>query len=216
MRALKTALCVLGLVVLLSVSASATTVSVANGGFETPVNAGDWIGYLNGGRVAFPFEGMETAGHGAYIGYVNSGTSYLHQFFYSAPQDFVQANTTYTLTVDVGKDGITPSYYGVPLFELSGFNGSFHSLGAGTYVANAEPQAGKWATWIVKWTTGANPAGLGLALDIKITTTTGIQTLYDNVRLDASPTTPAPEPSTLVLTVVGMIGLLCYAWRRQK
>ena len=35
----------------------------------------------------------------------------------------------------------------------------------------------------------------------------------DSVRLDAIPT---PEPSTLVLLGIGLLGLLAYAWRKRR
>jgi hypothetical protein len=28
--------------------------------------------------------------------------------------------------------------------------------------------------------------------------------------------TPAPEPSTLMLSVMGLVGLVAYAWRKRK
>ena len=35
-------------------------------------------------------------------------------------------------------------------------------------------------------------------------------------KIYADSSTPAPEPSTLALTVVGLVGLLCYAWRKRR
>ncbi len=42
------------------------------------------------------------------------------------------------------------------------------------------------------------------------------QVYADNVRVDASPTVPVPEPSTLVLFGVGAISLLAYGWRKRR
>ncbi|NLF07813.1 MAG: PEP-CTERM sorting domain-containing protein, partial [Pirellulaceae bacterium] len=40
----------------------------------------------------------------------------------------------------------------------------------------------------------------------------GYELYYDNFRL----VNPIPEPSTLALLAAGMVGLLCYAWRKRK
>jgi hypothetical protein len=39
---------------------------------------------------------------------------------------------------------------------------------------------------------------------------------YSQFYIDGIGTIPAPEPSTLISLLTGMVGLLCYAWRRRK
>ena len=38
----------------------------------------------------------------------------------------------------------------------------------------------------------------------------------DNFKIEGTPNLLTPEPNTLLLVVTGVLGLLCYAWRRQK
>jgi uncharacterized protein (TIGR03382 family) len=126
----------------------------------------------------------------------------------------LQANTTYTLTVDAG-DRLGLDFQAceirlgtvtVPLVSADfGLN-----LLAGTVVSNTTPfnDAGAndgWETWVTTFTTGASPVGLGDQLRVEIVTTGGIQSYFDNVRLDA---VTIPEPSAFALVSLCGLGLL--------
>jgi hypothetical protein len=39
---------------------------------------------------------------------------------------------------------------------------------------------------------------------------------FDNVRLDGAALGAVPEPGTLAILASGLLGLLCYAWRKRK
>ncbi len=119
------------------------------------------------------------------------------------------ANTTYTLTVDVGDRTDLP------------FAGATLNLGTGPVVgsnllppvviANTTPNntaaAGDgWQTWQSTFTTGAAPVNLGQPLRIDLANVSGIQTLFDNVRLDAA---IVPEPSTSILCATVFAAFLC-------
>ena len=103
------------------------------------------------------------------------------------------------------------------------FGGQSYGLGYGSTpgtnlltaatMSNATPGSGAWATSTWTWTTGASPAGLGQALRIEFCATggSGTQSLFDDVRLSAT-----PEPGTFALLAVGLLSLLAYAWRRRR
>ena len=115
------------------------------------------------------------------------------QSLFTAARDVYQvlstnlaANTTYTLTVDIGdrilsNEGGNP---GTPVVKL----GYGATLGSQVVLElNQSNQAsrldGKWVTWTGQFTTGENPAGIGQALRIELTTGENVD-WFDNVRLD--------------------------------
>ena len=129
-------------------------------------------------------------------------------------QAVLEADTTYTLTVDVG-DRSNHDFAGAELRLGTGVSEGFNYLDA-TVVANTDPfndEAGDpgnttdgWETWITTFTTGNGV--IGDPLRIELINPGGVQTLFDNVRLTAQTAAPAagaPEPSTLILAVVGLV-----------
>ena len=90
----------------------------------------------------------------------------------------VAADTTYTLKVDLGfrKDGISS------LGTVALLVGSTPVYGIGV-----PPTIGNWSTFTATYTSVS--ADVGKTLTIQLTAT-GTQSDFDNVRLDASPTTP--------------------------
>ena len=97
----------------------------------------------------------------------------------------VQANTTYTLSVEVGAR------------EDYAFTGYTVSLGAGSIVLatghTATPVGGSFVTEVVTYESGATPAQLGEPLQILITssgTTSVGQVDIEDVALTAAPTAP--------------------------
>lgn len=119
----------------------------------------------------------------------------------------LQANTIYTLTFDVGDRTDTPFGGGEIRFGYGG-TGVAADIGTNlltaTSVTNPTPSNGGWATWTSTFQTGATPAGLGQALRIEFAVS-GVQTVFDNVRLDAS---AVPEPSAMLLGALGTLLLL--------
>ncbi len=118
------------------------------------------------------------------------------------------ANSTYTLSVDVGRrfDVVAANY------SLSLYDGSTVFCTSGD--SNASIAAGSFIDATLSCTTGASvPSGfLGIVLSGD-----GRQVDFDNVRLDVVSTVSTPEPSVLVLmlTTLGVVGLLFARSRRN-
>jgi len=142
--------------------------------------------------------------------YANGGAS-LSQTL----SDVITDGEVYTLTVDVG--------------EYSGFSGSLATIrlygstaGVGTALSNAngtaeltgiDPTNGFYTTDLtVTYTALASGDPFaGQSVGIALIGESGTQVTFDNVRFDI---TPIPEPSTLALFSLGLLGLL--GWGRRK
>lgn len=128
----------------------------------------------------------------------------------------LQANTQYTLTVQVGNIGtVTPA----PPYDLIGFPGYQVQLLAGGVVLAMDndtlnPPDGTFQLSTVEFTTGAAPVQLGQAISIRLVNlnipNSGIEVNFDDVKLE---TTAVPEPSTLGLACAAALGLLA---RRRR
>jgi hypothetical protein len=116
-------------------------------------------------------------------------------------------NTTYTLTVGVGyrKDlpGLGYSFkgYGIELWAgavklASDYDASHGGTGAAT------PASDQWKDAVITYTSPSSVTAANLEVRL---IGYGIQTNYDNVRLDG---TLVPEPSTALLGGLGMLALL--------
>ena len=104
----------------------------------------------------------------------------------------------YTLMVDVGDrpDVNNPGY-------------EIRLLAGGTLLASISESdfpvmENGWVTTMLSLTTSVGDSGLGSALRIELDSD-GPQANFDNVRLDA--TTAVPEPVTLALLAIGLVGV---------
>jgi len=194
-------------------ASSVNAATVGDFGFE--LNDGSWTTVAAAGNQS----GVQA--HGSRNGYTNgpgaSGPSTLHQTL----SDVITDGNTYTLTIDIGQHG-----------NFSGSEGEFFLFGSisgiGTPLSNANrtalmtgiaPPSGQ-ANYIhdlqVTYTALASDDPFaGQSIGIALVGTSGIQVVWDEVRLDiaAVPIAAVPEPSTTALLGLGGLSLIL---RRRK
>ena len=201
----------------------AALLTIVNASFETPAKAdGDssppptppivgWIvGGGTGAGVFNPITGIHYSGPGAtdglQVAYSNGGGSNIAQIL----GDTLTANTQYTLRVDIG-DRFDTAFGGYTVDFL-----------AGTTVLASDnntllPNDG-FLTSTVSFFAPSGHANLGQSLQIRLTSN-GVQTNFDNVRLDATPlqVSVTPEPATLCIwSVFGLIAMTRVFPRRNR
>jgi hypothetical protein len=208
-----------GLLPVLTATASASPIPVANFSFETLPPGGLPFG-CSGTGCAFseaPIPGWTNSGvsgqfqpgsntlyfnfipDGSRVAYSNDPGGTITQTVGAT----VAANTNYTLRVDLGlrKDGFDS------LGTVQLLVGSTPVIATGV-----APSIGNWSTFTATYNSVA--ADIGKTLTIQLTAT-GSQSDFDNVRLDGSPT-GVPEPVTTALVGVGLAVLGVAMWRRSR
>jgi hypothetical protein len=89
------------------------------------------------------------------------------------------------------------------------------NVATGDVIFTASSPTPSYKEYSLTWTATADAVGgnLGIFFNAAPGLGTNAQTGVGNVRLSYA---PAPEPSTVVLLGIGMLGLLAYAWRKRK
>jgi len=236
-------------------AASAVPLTVVNAGFEdisgeTPVNEFTF-GPLNGWDLYDP-DGVTAGGAGPtfFIGTLTpsppaffdagtfegqrvgiafnfNGSDGSEYGFVQTLADSLQANTTYTLEVDIGNIRSGTSLDG-GVFNLDGFPGYRVDFLAGGVVLDSDDNTlagsiaeGTFGTSTLSITTGNAPAQLGQALGIRLVNLNTVDPAapgadlevdFDNVRLDA---TAVPAPATAALLALGLLATGARAARRR-
>ena len=134
----------------------------------------------------------------------------------------IQANTRYTLTLDVGRrlDGTGSWNYAVGLMA-GAFNTPtadiFASLIGDTDKSGVVIPAGAFKSISLVFETGANNPFIGKQLSILLSGDGYVGTAFDNVYLDATPLTVSavPEPATWAMMISGF-GLAGASLRRRR
>jgi hypothetical protein len=149
---------------------------------------------------------------GEYLGYIyNQGSDVSLSQTLSAT---LQANTTYTLSVDVGaRSGA---------FAFNAFGGALIELYAGSTLIGSATYATQTVGTFVDDTltfdsSGIDPGLIGQALQIQLHTAGQGSTDFQNVSLDATSDRASnlPEPSSLILVATAMTAGLTVARRRR-
>jgi hypothetical protein len=172
---------------------------------------------LYGGALAAPALGSQAMFN---ISTVNNDICFLTQVSgkNAQPPILLEPNTTYTWTFSIGQGLVNPlPWYGGFSTEITTedgalFNVEYHNTGQDA------PDPGTFYDYYVVfhgddwlYIHGKNGPYPDDALRLGIIL--GAGAYVTNMRLDI---TTAPEPSTLVLLVSGLVGLLAYRWRRRK
>jgi hypothetical protein len=138
------------------------------------------------------------------------------------------ANTVYSLTVAIGGNNLTPDGHGNfdqdgGAYDISLYAGGTELVsGSALHYIETTPMTFKDVTITYDPRTSSATPTVGTALEIRLRgignaqnppINTEFWTVYDNVRLNSE---AVPEPGTLVLLATGLIGLVCYAWRKRK
>lgn len=155
----------------------------------------------------------------------NSGQKAAGEYgFFQTLGDTLQANSQYTLTVEVGNIG-SGTAMDSTFFDLSNFPGYRVDLLAGGVVIASDNDSltipeYEWATSTINFSTGGTHAQLGQALGIRLvnlnfTNDAGIdnEVDFDNVILSVQ---PIPEPSTGALIIGGLAIAVVLYFRQRK
>jgi PEP-CTERM motif len=195
----------------------ANPITISNPGFESPALSPNGIdpGVATGWNVS-TFAGVWYPG-ATYFSSVPEGNQVVFLGFGGNSADVNQtlvatlaANTTYTLTYDVGQRfDESLSAYSVDLEA----NSDVLVSGSG-----GSPAPGGFVQQVLTFDSGSNPVDLGSPLVIDLSATGFIpgggsqgQAVFDLFTLDASPTNPSvPEPSSIVLLSAGIAGLALF------
>ncbi len=130
----------------------------------------------------------------------------------------IAAGETYTFTAAIGKRLDRKVYDAGDIVLAAESQGlAYTNLLAKTSFVAADLTAGEFKDFSVSYTVPSDSPYVGQKLAIWIgggSSANGLQSMgIDNLRVNV---TAVPEPATLSLLAAGLIGLLCYAWRKQK
>jgi hypothetical protein len=205
--------------------AKAAFVTVGNASFESPAQvlngfttglAGaitDWTSPTTNEGVFHPSTQV-TPTNGSQVAYLNGGAGAISEALTLAntgvPTLTVAANTTYTLSVDVGTQ-LTTAFGGYTLYLFGGNAFDYTNPGGTTFASTASTvnpaSPGSLGTVSFSFTVLPGNASIGQTLGIAL----GLdgssgQTDFDNVRLDVS-SAPSAVPEASSLAIWSILGL---------
>jgi hypothetical protein len=213
-------------------TADADSIYIPNASFELsgpaqtstdPNIAPGWVFTVQGGSaygigaISSKFSSLGTSTGSNYAFINNDYPNVSDTITTSAPLGVITADTTYTLTVAVGNPNGKGLYAETGNFGIGlTANGSVFALDP---VANGSIANGTFQDISYSFTTpiDASYAGqnLGIVLASAPETDNAFQPSFDNVRLDATDLSAAPEPKTWALFMLGA-GALYWLLRRKR
>jgi hypothetical protein len=180
-------------------------------------SGGSGTGHWNPTSLSFADE----AAHGgvAWVGGPIGPRASASALFQTVLGHTIQANTRYTLTLDVGRRLEAGDYGGYDFGLLAGSlnpgEGVIVARSTGTTGAGAQPLvAGMFETLTLVWETGRTGPEIGKALGIMLGAS-GRGMAYDNVRLDATSLAAVPEPANWAM-MIGGFGIAGGMVRRRR
>lgn len=205
------------------------------GAYNTDLVGGETVGTLNPETTTY-FAPGQWGGSNVAIAFIQSGgTSGVEFGIRQTLGETLQANTVYTLTVDVGNiaSGSSDLGGGPIFFDLDGFPGYRVELLAGDTLLNADlnglhsggnaiPEGEFRTSQVVYNSTSADPLLIGQPLVIGLVNLNVPDPIdlgadrevdFDNVTLQAA---LIPEASTALLLAIGLLGLLAMACRTRQ
>jgi hypothetical protein len=241
-RRMRVVACVVGVVaVILSVTAvEATVISVGNSSFESPnVSASPYAAgfpVLTPGTLSYDAWGTESAndgvvlnGHydraftnltGAQCGWMDVGSWQSYVAYQDLTSATYEVGKAYTLKVGIGRlptEQNMDAQMDIALFAR--LDATSNAVAGTTTVRYGDLSATQLTDYTVSVpTVQSTDAWAGKPISIWLHSQTfngsinGSCWNFDNVRLSSI----TPEPSTLVLLVTGLLGLLAYAWRKRR
>jgi hypothetical protein len=219
---------VFAVAIVLAACGFASAIDVPNFSFESPVTAlgytiDDWSQAGSGqtsGITGNPYGGTTvTNADGSQLAFVASQIGATAGSIYQLLTDTYTAGNSYTLTVGLAKMGAVPSgglenHVNISLYWDN--EGTKTTVGTATRVRLGDQSTTLLTDYsVIIPTVQSSDAFATKAIGIMIAAEAVVgNNCYwnvDNVRLTAT-----PEPGTLALLTTGLIGLVCYAWRKRK
>jgi hypothetical protein len=163
----------------------------------------DWTGsgtfgeFIPGTQVG-NFFAFNTIPDGTTVAYSNSGT--ISQTVGAT----VQAGVVYTLQVDLGWRNDLPTFIGTADLLVNGTQ---------YFATGAIPVQGNWSDFTATYTGLAADVGDPITIELN---SSGTQADFDEVRLADNLASVVPEPASVGILGVGLIGVLVFARRKTR
>jgi hypothetical protein len=208
-------------------------IAITNAGFEDPALAdngvvasvNNWI--LSGDSSAAVWtwnpkaihyaqggDGTLTGGDGQNVAEIFVGTDAAPGYLYQELATTLEAGKAYTLTVAYGASTCNTLQGGPVLLGIGTSAMPIGSYLAETAVDGSGNAMNQLVDATVTFTATADNGHLGESLRIYVANAgSNICLDFDNLRLSSA---AVPEPGALAVLATGVIGLLCYAWRKHR
>jgi hypothetical protein len=196
---------VVAAVTLICFGATAQADLVVNGDFETATegdHAPPWT--LNAGIGAVAVEQGDDPGNADNWCLAVRGDAYGRQRTID-----ITANQNYAISFDTRAYEVPAGCQVQALLFYRDDSNAAHDLAYN----NVTFTDGNWHNYTLNWTSQAGESYIGKPLQVQFQSLYGGWSIVDNV---VGSVTSTPEPGTLVLVALGVLSLLCYAWRKRK